>query len=233
MSRSAATATIGFDLESELGSRFATREECFNHGALELRMLLPRAADELLDEEAFSRDERLPYWADLWPSAKALGRYLLDKPPPTGHRIIELGCGLALPSLILHSRGFDVLATDYNKDALLFASVNGTRNGLGSLSIALLDWRQTPDELGPFDLAIAADVLYEQRNAISLVGCLPRVLSAGGRFMLADPGRRWLGEFRARLRQAGWTEIELTSIEEPPAGSGSPSTVRLSEWKRR
>ncbi|HEX7465655.1 MAG TPA: hypothetical protein VF309_03365, partial [Usitatibacter sp.] len=32
----------------------------------------PRSADELINEIDFERDERLPYWADVWPSSTAL-----------------------------------------------------------------------------------------------------------------------------------------------------------------
>ncbi|MBV9772607.1 MAG: methyltransferase domain-containing protein, partial [Gemmatimonadetes bacterium] len=161
-------------LESELLRRFVTRVEPFVHGAFWLDVLLPRAADELIDESDFDEDERLPYWADLWPSARALARRLLDGPAPAG-RVLELGCGVALPSLALLSRGADVLATDYYDDALRFARVNAERNGLPALAARLVDWRDLPPDLGRFDTVLAADVLYEQRNAEALAAVLPRV----------------------------------------------------------
>ncbi|HEV2131729.1 MAG TPA: hypothetical protein VGR27_11530, partial [Longimicrobiaceae bacterium] len=97
----------GLPLENELQRRFEVRVERFEHGAVALEILLPHAADELIDEEDFDRDERLPYWAELWPSARALARYLLEREVPAG-RVLELGAGVALPSLALHARGAEV-----------------------------------------------------------------------------------------------------------------------------
>jgi methylase of polypeptide subunit release factors len=77
---------------------------------------------------------------------------------------LELGCGLALPSIVLQGRGASVLATDYNEDALQFAMCNSLRNGAGELRTQCLDWRRWPAELERFELIFAADVLYEQRK---------------------------------------------------------------------
>ncbi len=67
-------------LEAELRARFEVREERFEHGEWAVELILPRAADELIDESEFADDERLPYWAELWPSARGLARHLLDAP---------------------------------------------------------------------------------------------------------------------------------------------------------
>ena len=208
-------------LEAELRRRFEVRAEAFVHGGLSLDVLLPRAADELIDEGEFEADERLPYWADLWPSARALARRLLDGPVPEG-RVLELGCGVALPSLALLSRGVDALATDYYADALLFARANAERNGLGELRTALLDWRDVPREPGAFDRVIAADVLYEMRNAEYLALVLPRLVAPGGTVLIADPGRVYRSAFVEGMEGAGWA-VEEERVREPhePAPAGS------------
>ena len=77
----------------------------------ELGLLAPRDGDALLSQEAFERDEFLPYWAELWPSALALARVVARR-PLTGRRVIELGCGLGLPALAAALAGGRVLATD-------------------------------------------------------------------------------------------------------------------------
>ena len=74
-------------------------------GEVELSLLRPVSPDALLDEEAFARDEFLPYWAELWPAATALAAAL---PDVAGLRVVELGCGLGLPSLVAAARGADV-----------------------------------------------------------------------------------------------------------------------------
>jgi predicted nicotinamide N-methyase len=217
--------------ESRLRAAFALRRERFAHGDFDVEVLLPRAADELIDEAEFEADERLPYWADLWPSARGLARHLLDALPPD-RRIVELGCGVALPSLALRHLGRDPLATDYYDDALRFARVNAARNGLGPLRTALLDWRAPPAD-ARFDLALAADVLYEQRNAASLAALLPRLLADDGRMLLADPGRVYLGEFRGAIESFGWT---MSSVDERTEISdektGATSLVRIWQIRR-
>ncbi|HEV2734890.1 MAG TPA: methyltransferase domain-containing protein [Longimicrobiaceae bacterium] len=209
------------DLESRLRDRFAVRTETFEHGPLSLEILLPDAAEELIDEADFDVDERLPYWADLWPSARALARRLLAGPVPGG-RVLELGSGVALPSLALLSRGADVLATDWYADALLFARANAERNGLPELATVEMDWREVPEELGRFERVIAADVLYEMRNAESLSLALPRLVAPGGEAVVADPGRVYRSEFVARMAWRGWT-VDEQRVREPteyaPAGS--------------
>jgi predicted nicotinamide N-methyase len=202
------------------------RVERFGHGAVSLDMHMPACADELIDEEAFARDERLPYWAHLWPSSKALGRWLIDHPPATG-RIIELGCGMGLTSLVLRSLGHTVLATDWEPDALASLRVNVQHNGLSDLPTMVLDWRDENPAIEPFDLAIGADLMYEQRNAISMADLLPRVLKPQSQFILADPGRRWLPHFELLMKQRGWHQQDLGEIEETQSHSTGPFTSRV------
>lgn len=196
------------------------------HGDLSLDVLLPRAADELIDEADFDADERLPYWADLWPSARALARRLLDAPVPPGP-VLELGSGVALPSLALLSRGVEVLATDWYADALLFARANAERNGLPPLRTAVLDWREVPAELGRFPLVVAADVLYEMRNAETLAGALPRLVAPGGSALVADPGRAYRAELVARMEGAGWRVEEARVREAADYAPGGSQEIRL------
>src|SRR6266516_3449228 len=63
-----------------------------------IRVTHPRDGLDLLDEEAFERDQFLPYWAELWPSALALAQ-MVAASELAGKRTLELGCGLALPSI--------------------------------------------------------------------------------------------------------------------------------------
>ena len=84
-------------------------------GGLALSLLRPGTPEDLIDEEAFADDEFLPYWAELWPAAHALAAAL---PPVAGLRVVELGCGLGLPSLVAAARGADVTATDWAPEAV-------------------------------------------------------------------------------------------------------------------
>jgi predicted nicotinamide N-methyase len=123
-----------------------------------LVLMRPSAPEALIDEEAFAHDEFLPYWAELWPAARALAEAL---PVVDGRRVVELGSGLGLPSLVAAAKGATVTATDWSPDAIALLRENASRNGL-ELRAEVRDWRESWDER--FDLALAADVLYERRN---------------------------------------------------------------------
>lgn len=133
-------------------------EEIVVVGGRDLVLRRPRDAEELISESAFADDEFLPYWAELWPAALALAEAL---PDVAGLRVVELGCGLGVPSLVAAARGAEVTAVDWAEDAIQLLRDNAARNGLTVRSLRR-DWREPWD--ARFDLALAADVLYERRN---------------------------------------------------------------------
>ncbi len=220
------------DLEFELRNRFSVEPRIFEHGGRVLEMILPAAPEELIDVSAFNIDERLPYWADLWPSARALARHLLDSAPRMG-RVIELGCGLALPSLVSLESVESLLATDYYREALDFARANAERNRLPPLTTRFLDWRDPPNGLGTFRTALAADVLYERRNADSLSQLLPRIIEPGGSLLLADPGRTYVADFDRLTRALGWeSELEVQIMEPSTENPDGPfSNVSIFRYR--
>ena len=168
------------------------------------RVVHPAAADALIDEEAFARDERLPYWAELWPSAVTLARRV-SKEDLAEKRIVELGCGVGLPSMVALSRGAEVIATDHYAAALDFVCYNARANLGVELETRLLDWHvPETEELGFFDLVLAADVLYEARNVPALAALIPTLLAPGGETFLADPRRKDTPTFLEKMRERGF-----------------------------
>jgi predicted nicotinamide N-methyase len=171
-------------------------EEVELGAGLRLSILRPPSAEELIDEAAFDEDEFLPYWAELWPSGVALARHVaaleLD-----GRRVLELGCGLGLPSLAAALGGSHVLATDWADDAIELLNRNAERNGV-SLLTARVRWGE-PEPLlraAPWDLVLGADLLYEGRNAEQLAELLPLL---GADVLLAEPGRPYAKDFLERF----------------------------------
>jgi predicted nicotinamide N-methyase len=168
-----------------------------------LHVLRPRDADALLDEHAFDHEEYLPYWAELWPSGVALARRVAVR-ALRGARVLELGCGLGLPSLAAALAGGRVLATDWSPQAVELLEDNAARNG-AALETALVDWSRPAAivERAPWDLVLAADVLYERRNVAPLLDLLPQLLGDRGELWLADPGRAPAAELLSGL-EGGW-----------------------------
>ena len=76
--------------------------------------------------------------------------------------MLELGCGLGLPSIVAAREGASVLATDGSSDAVVFAAHSLALNELDG-EVAEVDWATQGDALvarGPWDVVLAADVLY-------------------------------------------------------------------------
>ena len=152
----------------------------------ELRLLQPQESAELPDAGAVEWAPIVPYWSVLWRSGVALAREL-DGMALRGLRVAELGCGLAVPSIAAARAGASVLATDACADALRLAARNARVNDV-HIETATVDWAE-PDELlkrAPFDLVLAADLLYERASVALLLSLLPRLAPE---VWLADPGR--------------------------------------------
>jgi predicted nicotinamide N-methyase len=169
-------------------------EDLVDLGGRVLSILRPPDAEALLDEEAFDHEEFLPYWAELWPSGVALAQEV-SKRSVEGLGVAELGSGLGLPSLAAALGGARVLATDWSPDAIDLLGRNAARNG-ADLELLVCSWSEPAPLVsrGPFDLVLAADVLYEQRNVDQLIRLLPQLVTSG-EVMLADPGRPHLKTF--------------------------------------
>src|SRR2546423_1670828 len=101
------------ELEEEIEHRFRTRVSAIDAPGGDFEIVHPANPDDLISEEDFDRDERLPYWADLWPSSITLARNLRRFTGPEGGRLLELGCGSGLLSAAAARLGFAVTATDY------------------------------------------------------------------------------------------------------------------------
>lgn len=167
----------------------------------ELRILRPPDADALITEEAFEREEFLPYWASLWPSATALAR-LVSRRALRGARTLELGCGLGLPSIAAARAGARVTASDWSAAAVAAARENATLNGV-RLETLVCPWAEPTRliEAGPWELLLASDVLYEPRNGDQLLELLPRLIGGHTELLLADPDRPPAESFLERARE--------------------------------
>ena len=175
----------------------------------ELRILQPEEAAELPDSGAVEWAPIAPYWAVLWRSGVALAREL-DGEELGGLRVVELGCGLAVPSIAAARAGASVLATDACPEALRLAARNARANGV-HIETATVDWA-APGELGgraPFDLVLAADVLYERAAVARLLSLLPQLAPEA---WLADPGRPAAGAFLEQANRRWRVETRVRGV---------------------
>jgi len=173
----------------------------------------PRDFEELLTDEAFEREELLPYWAHLWGSSVALARVVAAEARP-GMRVLELGCGLGLPSIAAARAGAAVTASDWSPDALEAAATNAKRNQV-DVEVVNADWDAPAPLLAgaPWELVIAADVLYEAKKVTTLLELLPRLTE---HVLLVEPGRMPAEPFFDGVSER-WEHTEVEGVTQPRA----------------
>ncbi len=210
-------ALHGAALDDALSQRFTLAEETIQLEDRAFVLVKPANADHLISEADYVMDERLPYWADLWPSSRILAAALLRE-AGAGRTLLELGCGLGLPTTAACAAGFSVTATDYYEDSLHVARANAARNTGIEPQVRMLNWREWPDDVGLFDVVVAADVVYEREYAVLVAQCIARALKPDGVAIIADPGRVALPFFHEQLPVVGLDVVSttVTHFEEGP-----------------
>jgi predicted nicotinamide N-methyase len=204
-------------LRTELSRRFRTIQSTVRVANRELSLLHPESAEELIDEAEFERDERLPYWADIWPSARVLASHVAQL-DGSGRRLLELGCGSGLVATAAALAGFDVCATDYYEDALRFTTVNVTALSGRVPETRLVDWRTLPTDLGRFDYVVGSDVLYERVYGKLVAHAIDVTLTRAGEAVIADPGRIAAEDFMHDAAERG---LRLAGREDVPYVDGA------------
>ena len=170
----------------------------------------PLDDDRLIDDAAADPEQNLPYWAEIWPSGVALGATIARAPHALrGQRVLELGCGLGVTAISALRAGADLLVTDYAAEALALCALNALDQTGNVPQTMRLNWRDPNPafmaQVGDgFPVVLAADVLYERRDAAPLLALAARVVAPGGALWLAEPGRPPAARFLAELHSRGW-----------------------------
>jgi predicted nicotinamide N-methyase len=193
--------------------------EDIDAGGETVTIIRPSDWAELRHQEG-AEGRSAPYWAIPWPSGVKLAAALAER-DLAGLRVLELGCGLAIPSIVAARRGARVTATDGSPDAVAFAAHNLALNDAEG-EVALSDWREAEELVdgAPWDLVVAADVLYLRQNVDALLRLLPRLIGSGGEAIVADPNRSGGRDFAAVARR-------IFTLETTPGEKVSLHRMRL------
>jgi predicted nicotinamide N-methyase len=203
-------------------------------------LTLPAEDDRLLDEwvESLAKvtgqgtsapdvaELHLPYWATPWASGFALGEAVLGvRRSVAGKRIMELGCGLGTTAIAALVAGADLVAADCFAEPLEFCRFNTLRNTGHTPELLLADWRTAEGRsllaaAGPYEVVLAADVLYDEEDVVPLLELAPALLPSGGALWLSDPGRESADRFVAGARRLGWSDHSWAVERTWPAGTG-------------
>lgn len=160
-----------------------------------------------------------PYFGIIWPASRALATFIDERPALFSKRHgIEVGSGLALPSLVAARAGAQMHVTDFHPDVRSFVEQNAKLNQL-HLTYTEWDWtdaknpKRHSDEL--FDFVLASDVLYERAHPTDIARSLTRLLKPNGVLYLSDPGRVYLDVALNAIEQQGFHRIEhIYDVEE-------------------
>lgn len=163
--------------------------------------------------------ELCPYFGVVWPAALALSEWMasLGESYWRGKRVLELGCGLALPSFVASRLQAEVTASDLHPDVPDFLERNADRNPGTSVRYQLLDWRQRVS--GTWDVIVASDILYEREYPEALAAFLARSLSPSGESIVVDPSRPFADRLPEALRSQGLVAIQSWKVDQLKTGN--------------
>lgn len=187
---------------------YLTRQLTLRVGGLEYRLRVLTDLQQFADPDGHGAragisSAQWSLFGQSWPAgrllAQAMHRFeIADK------RILELGCGIGLASLVLQRRGAEVVASDIHPLTEPFLAYNAALNGLDALHYRQLSWNEPLPALGRFDAIIASDVLYERGQAQRLCETIARHAYPAAEVLIADPGRGNSARFTRLLAAQGF-----------------------------
>lgn len=172
----------------------------------------------LRDRQQYSDDQGLaakigissanwPLFGLIWDSGEVLAHFMFDY-RVVGMRILEVGCGIALASLVLNNRLMDITATDYHPEAENFLQKNVALNGGRKIPFVRTGWGNKNSRLGEFDLIIGSDLLYESGHVELLSGFIDQHAKQTCDVILVDPGRGHHARFSKKMVSLGYSHSQ-------------------------
>lgn len=156
-------------------------------------------------------EELCPYFGVIWPSAVGLVEFISTLFPLRFEelRVLEVGCGLALPSLYLAKKGAQVTATDFHPEVPVFLKKNIELNRVKTLRFENMNWTENAEALPRnllYDWVIGSDILYESQHPEPVARALASFVKPAGKILLADPARPYLQRFSDSMKSLGFLE---------------------------
>lgn len=148
----------------------------------------------------------------LWPSGEILAK-LMTSIDIKDKRILEVGCGIALSSLVLNKRLADITSTDYHPSVEGFLNGNTKLNNDNTIPFQRTNWTDTDDTLGLFDLIVGSDLLYEETHIKSLSNFINNHANKSCEVIIIDPGRGNLNKFTKEMSLFGFSNNINSDID--------------------
>jgi predicted nicotinamide N-methyase len=152
-----------------------------------------------------------PLFGVVWAAGEVLA-HLMDCYDLQGKRVLEVGCGIGLASLIMNQQQVDITASDYNPDAGEFLAYNTRLNNSPDIPFVCSDWSSKSSEHGQFDLIVGSDVLYEPNHASLLAGFIDRHAAPATEAIIIDPGRGNIPAFCRQMATFGFSNKRSKAV---------------------
>jgi len=145
-----------------------------------------------------------PIFGVVWPSSMVLAHHLLTQ-DLDNKRILEVGCGIGLNSLLLNKNNNDITATDHHPEVERFLHRNTELNGDKEIPFERTDWADNNDDLGLFDVIIGSDLLYEDSHIELLANFILKHSKPDCEIILVDPGRGRKTKLARKMAELGYS----------------------------
>ena len=180
-----------FSLES-FYDQYQTQTTELTVAGRKYQILLPRDLEQFINSDDVLDD--FPLWAKLWKASWILADFLARKQVDPAERLLEIGGGLGLVSIVGFTCGHRMTMTEYNPHALQFARANAHLNNCAQLPVVSLDWNR-PNLTRTFDTILASEVTYRSEDFAALLNLFQNCLVPSGEIILASEMRKTSGEF--------------------------------------
>jgi predicted nicotinamide N-methyase len=184
------------------------RYHTYEFGESDIHLRTLRDAQQFSDDDGEAESFGIssatwPLFGLVWESGEVLAR-LMQRHDVTDLRVLEVGCGIGLASLVLKQRRADITATDHHPQAAAFLARNLALNALCPIPFVRAGWHEDAPELGTFDLVIGSDLLYESMSVDLLSSFIERHARASCTVIIVDPGRGLQGKFSRAMAAFGF-----------------------------
>ena len=182
--------------------------QTFEFGKTDIHLCTLRNRQEFYDPEGVAdklgiSSAMWPIFGVVWPSSLVLAHYISEY-HTRSKRILEIGCGTAITSLLLNKNNADITATDHHPETGKFLIRNTNLNEDKPISFVRADWSEQNDELGLFDLIIGSDLLYEDVHINLVANFINEHAKQNCKVVLVDPGRGRANKFTKRMKSLGY-----------------------------
>ncbi len=187
---------------------YRVRYQTVEIGSLDIHLRTLRDLNQYADDEGRAAKAEIPpatwpLFGVVWVSSQVLANRMLEF-DTDGLRVLEVGCGIGLTSLMLQHRNVDITATDRHPEVAEFLEINTQLNKLKAIPYFQCDWNHSDDLLGKFDLILGSDLVYEREHPELLSGFIDRHAHQRCEVITVDPGRREQVSFNRCMTKLGY-----------------------------